>query len=828
LKNYKAFVNKILIVYFLSGISWVAISWVLSGKLASAFSPLNFLIYSFLVFIPLSSCFIFYFFKNLLTTLPDSDIKKKEEKPEFEKNNQRLIEIIENTSDLVAIATIEGKGVYLNKAGAKMMEADDSNTQQVRNFSDCHPPHVQEIIMKEAIPYAMKHGSWVGETSFISRTGKIIPTSQVVIVHKSPEGKPEYISTISRDISRGKEAAKALAEAAKINQIFYKSLANSPLAMMFWSYKDGKSKVLDWNNAATKILGYAAEEAIGRDFFDFLAPGRAKEARPLVDLVVSTMTSRNFISPSVSKNGKKGILNWFATPVKDPLSDNIYILSLAEDITQKMDTEAALREKEQRWMLVVNGNNDGIYDWNIKTGEIFFSDRYKEILGFQPHEGPNTVEEAGAMIHPDDIEMVSKMALDYLAKKIPEYKSEHRERCKDGSYKWVLNRGLAVWDNEGNPLRMVGSHTDITERKKTEEHLRMIESVVLSINDGVAITKMTSDVNLKPVIIYINKSFTKKTGYTSEEVVGRVPGFLTGAKTNLAILDEAFENIKNKTGSYKNEIIVYRKDGSHLWIEFSIDPILDETSEIRYWVWVLRDITKRKEAEEELKKINFELDSFVYRASHDLRAPLTSIIGLVNISSNEQDIAVIRNYFKMISESAKKLDRYIINLLSLSRNSRLEVSNEEINFEEIIKETFDELRYMKNAELLKLIYNIEKQAIFYSDSLRLKVIFKNLLSNAIKYQNTNSERSFLRIDISIYEKHAELRLDDNGIGIPEKIRDKIFDMFFRGTELSDGSGLGLYIVKNVLEKMNGTIHIDSNEHKGSTIVIKIPNNKNLE
>jgi PAS domain S-box-containing protein len=625
-------------------------------------------------------------------------------------------------------------------------------------------------------------------------------------------------------MSKEKEAEQKLADSSRINKLFIQGLSNSPLAMIFWTYKDGKSTVVDWNTAAGNIFGYSKEEVLGKDFLEYITPESAELAGPLIDNIISKMASHNFVSPSLNRSGEKVMLNWFVTPVKEPLNDTIYVLSLAENITKKMEVEEELREKEQRWMLVLNGNNDGIYDWNIKTGEIHFSDRYKEILGFEPHEPPNTVTEAGAMIHPDDLAMVSKLALDYLAKKIPEYRSEHRELCKDGTYKWVNNRGLAIWDEQGNPIRMVGSRTDITERRNTENHLRMIESVVLSVNDGVVITQTKDGENPKPEIIYVNKSFTKITGYGTEEVVGREPNLLGGPKTDLSILGEIFELIRQKKEGYKNEIIVYRKDGSSFWIEFSIDPISDEFEKINFWVWVLRDITKRKEAEEELKKINFELDSFVYRASHDLRAPLTSIIGLVNISSTEQDLSVIKNYFEMISESAKKLDRYIINLLSLSRNSRLEVSNELIDFEEIIKDTFDELRYMKNAERLKLTYTIDHKQEFYSDGLRLKVIFKNLLSNAIKYQNTHCECSFLDLKIAIDQTSAVLVLTDNGIGISETIKEKVFDMFFRGTEVSDGSGLGLYIVKNVLEKMKGTISINSTVMKGSNFLINIPNN----
>jgi PAS domain S-box-containing protein len=136
-------------------------------------------------------------------------------------------------------------------------------------------------------------------------------------------------------------------------------------------------------------------------------------------------------------------------------------------------SEAALRESEERWQLALRGNNDGIWDWNVKTNQVFFSPRWKEMLGYEDYEVANHLDEWSKRVHPDDIGWVTAAIQDHFAHKTPFYITEHRVQCKDGSYKWILDRGQALWDENGNVMRMVGSHTDITDRKTAEHKLNI-------------------------------------------------------------------------------------------------------------------------------------------------------------------------------------------------------------------------------------------------------------------------------------------------------------------------------------------------------------------
>lgn len=225
----------------------------------------------------------------------------------------------------------------------------------------------------------------------------------------------------------------------------------------------------------------------------------------------------------------------------------------------------------------------------------------------------------------------------------------------------------------------------------------------------------------------------------------------------------------------------------------------------------------------ELTKINKELDRFVYSASHELRAPLTSILGLVDLAEMECEDPRILEYLSYMKKSINKLDETICKIKEHSINTRTELKWESINFITLINEIFDLLQFMEGGNKIERRINIKQDEDFFCDKFRLKVIFSNLVSNAIKYQNPKIEKPFIRIDVNVTSTYAEIEISDNGIGIREEFKDKVFDMFFRGTEQSVGTGLGLFIVGEKIETLKGTIALASTFGKGTTFTIRIPN-----
>lgn len=249
-------------------------------------------------------------------------------------------------------------------------------------------------------------------------------------------------------------------------------------------------------------------------------------------------------------------------------------------------------------------------------------------------------------------------------------------------------------------------------------------------------------------------------------------------------------------------------------------------------VIVHSEITNRKKAEEELLfknkeliKSNNELDRFVYSASHDLRSPLKSIIGLSDLIKDEMALDDIeqRERMDMIKESGIKLDDFIEDVLLYSKNSRLEIEHEEIFFDKLIQEIKNLHNFMDDADSIKLIIDIDDSLKLISDKNRLTSILKNMIVNAVKYQRKEINDSFVKITIKTTNNESTIIVEDNGIGIAKEMQDQIFNMFYRATHLSTGSGLGLYIIKEMIDNLNGTISVESELSKGTKFIVTIPN-----
>lgn len=226
---------------------------------------------------------------------------------------------------------------------------------------------------------------------------------------------------------------------------------------------------------------------------------------------------------------------------------------------------------------------------------------------------------------------------------------------------------------------------------------------------------------------------------------------------------------------------------------------------------------------EDLSKINKELDSLVYSVSHNLRAPLMSVLGLINLAKKEQSFENLREYHTRMEKSIHKLDDTLREILNYSRNARQDLRIEPINFKKLISETLDNLHFMNGFEKLEVTVSIDESSPFYSDYYRLSVIVNNLVSNGIKYHDHTKQRSIFEIVITSNAELARFVFRDNGIGIENDHVSRIFDMFFRANTTKDGSGLGLYIVKEAVEKLNGKIELHSTVGVGTTFALEMPN-----
>jgi PAS domain S-box-containing protein len=366
---------------------------------------------------------------------------------------------------------------------------------------------------------------------------------------------------------------------------------------------------------------------------------------------------------------------------------------------------------------------------------------------------------------------------------------------------------------------------DVSERKRTAEENRRLAMVANTTTNMVILT------NGEGCIEWVNPAFTRITGYTLAEVVGRKPGsFLQGAESKQEVIAFMHDRLTHGLGFKDVELVNYSKEGKPYWVSIEVQPIHDKTGKAIQFVAIQSDISERKAHQqallarnEELSKINAELDRFVYSASHDLRAPIASLLGLIEVARMEKSMDNMGKLLDMQKKSLQRLDQFIKDIVDHSRNTRLLVEYEQINFENIIQDSFEHMQFLENADRIRKIISVEQTSPFYTSPNRLEIIINNLVSNAMKYADLMKNDPFIEIRVRATDEKAVVRVIDNGEGIPAESNSKIFEMFYRASSKGMGSGLGLYIVKEAIQKIGGTISVHSEFAKGAEFIVEIPN-----
>jgi signal transduction histidine kinase len=233
-----------------------------------------------------------------------------------------------------------------------------------------------------------------------------------------------------------------------------------------------------------------------------------------------------------------------------------------------------------------------------------------------------------------------------------------------------------------------------------------------------------------------------------------------------------------------------------------------------------------QEQNEQLVKANKELDRFVYSVSHDLRAPLSSISGLIQLIEKSNDTMETNQYLNLMKGRISKLEQFIRDIIDFSRNARAETRLEPVNVKELSRETFESLRFISGAELMALHDDGQISDPVLIDKTRFQIVLYNLISNAIRYRKTHHQASYIRMSSSLDDDRLVLQIEDNGIGIDPVHQPKVFNMFYRASENSKGSGLGLYIVKETVEKLGGTIALQSVLGEGAGFTVELPVQRN--
>lgn len=369
---------------------------------------------------------------------------------------------------------------------------------------------------------------------------------------------------------------------------------------------------------------------------------------------------------------------------------------------------------------------------------------------------------------------------------------------------------------------------------------RMVENKQLPEVCVESLTTQDSTYKNKPNVILNSKTNRYKFDFTS---LSYLAPHTTQFKYKLEGFDKDFTIVSGQRSiEYTNlppgeyVFLLFATNNHGYWTKepatfsFTVEPAFHETLWFYIMVGVLTfflvysiykwRVSAIQKMNAKLIKVNGELDGFVYSASHDLRSPLASLLGLINLS--RKDTENIDVYLDKMEKSIKRLDDFISEIIDFSSNERKEVVCDEVDFESTIKSIVDELSFLDSDNKVRKDIKVHQSGLFLSDKRRIGVIFRNLISNALKYSDDSKEDPFLRITVNCNSKNAQITIEDNGIGISKDEQEEVFKMFYRATERSTGSGLGLYIILETVEKLNGNIKMESEKYEGTRFHIEIP------
>lgn len=647
---------------------------------------------------------------------------------------------------------------------------------------------------------------------------------------------------VARDINERKKAEKAL----KRSENEFRTLAeNSPDIIARF---DRKNRHMYVNPAATEVYGCSQDEIIGKNHCEL---GREPEQIKLWEKhhqnVFTTGKSGTMEFQYRSPQGKEYYFNTRIVPefVNGKVAS---VLAISRDIIEIKKAEARLKETldnleelvKERTSEVENACNSlkeskrslseaqrmahlGNWDWNIVTNDLYWSDEIYRIFGRNPQEFGATFDGFLGYVHPDDRDSVNNAVKEALNGK--KYNISHRITLASGEERIVHEQAEVIFNEENLPVHMRGTVQDITEQKKAEEALRVLNIYNRSLIEA----SMDPLVTIGPdgKITDVNKATELITGYSRSELIETdFSDYFTESEKASTGYQQAF--VKGEVRDYPLEI--QHRDGHLTPVLYNASIYKDEAGKVIGVFAAARDITERKKAEEllnlkleELARSNAELEQFAYVSSHDLQEPLRMIASYLQLLQRKyqgklDDKADKYIYFAV--DGASRMQNLINDLLEFSRVTTKAREFEPTDCKSILEQVLLDLKVSIKENETSISYG--SLPVVMADSVQFTQLFQNLISNAIKFRSEKAPE----IEVSAKKETDQwlFSIKDNGIGIDPKYSERIFEVFKRLNKREEypGTGIGLSICKKIVERHGGQIWVESEYGKGSTFYFTLP------
>ncbi|APQ17300.1 PAS domain S-box protein [Maribacter hydrothermalis] len=673
--------------------------------------------------------------------------------------------------------------------------------------------------LREIITEALHHSSTY---RIIVRDGSIRHLLVEMEVVRNKENLPIKFWGTVIDITKQKEADYEIIElqsrmdaAIRIGKIGY------------WDFELATQKIT-WSSRMYEIYEIKKDVTVTLELLESLIhPDDLNSHRDVVERIAIENKTHSLVYRIIVNDGSIKYISVEMETQLDANNNPARFIGTVIDITEQKESEIKILDLQSKMNAAIRIGQFGYWNWEMDKDTVEWS---KEMYKIH-HVDPSiimTPELVRDIIYHDDYYIIENKITESEENKSTS-PTFYRILLKDNTFRHFLAFSEIIYDVAGKPIRYHGTAMDITKSVIAEKALKESEEKFAKAFETNYVGMLLMDT--EQIIIEANETVCTLLNTSKKELIGKKI-----MDTGVVTLDDYYLEKRKKA------LASFFKDGKQINEEFKVTLkngqkktllVSKEFLQIKdspKILVTLIDDTQRKEAEEavetqylELKKTNSELDSFVYSASHELRAPLASVLGLIQLTLLDEQEPQLKLHLNMMEKSIVRLDDFIKDIIEYSRNKHVDIKLVTINFINLIENSIESFWYLENTSKINIDIDVNDAIEFVSDSKRISILLNNFISNAIKYHDLNKKSPSIWVNIKTSKKEAIIIIKDNGVGIENDQLDKIFDMFYRVSSKVMGTGIGLFIVKEVLSKLNGSINVESKIGEGSTFTLKIPN-----
>ncbi len=765
---------------------------------------------------------------------------------EHQAEKLRAFELFENlvrsTDDAITVKDVNDRYLLFNPGAGRIFGRREEDVLG-RDASALVPPDQAARVKALDKELRETNSSRTVEESYTTEAGQIVLQSTKGPLHDA-EGRVVGTFSVARDITQRKQMEMALAastaslrQALSRAQLLVESALDAVVSM------DQEGRVVSWNSSAEAMFLYPAEKALGQQMGELIVPPEFRE-RHNAGLARFIATGEQHVvgktleMSAMRADGSQFPIELTIGAMRD--GDGSLFTAYIRDITERKHFENGIRASEQRFRDLVNTTEGIVWEADAETFVFtFVSDQAERLLGYPAAEWTKPGFWVAHM-HPEDAAWAPEYCVACTGR-LERHKFEYRLIARDGSTVWLHNT-VTVVEQDSKPRWLRGIMLDITERKQADEMLRKLSLAVEQSPESIVIT------NVNARIEYVNEAFTRATGYTREEVIGKNPRVLHSGKTPRETYEDMWATL-TQGRPWKGEFFNRRKDGEE-YVEFAIvTPIRQPDGTVTHYVAVKEDITEKRrigkeldqhrhhleelvakrtaqldEAREKAEAANVAKSAFLANMSHEIRTPMNAIVGLTYILRRTQPTPEQADKLEKIGEAAEHLLSIINDILDLSKIEAGKLALEQTDFSPsaILDHTRSLIAEQANAKGIAIEVDSAGVPVWLrGDPTRLRQALLNFAGNAVKFTRAGE----IRLSARLLADDAEgvlirFEVADTGIGIPEEHLSKLFQAFVQAdtstTRTYGGTGLGLAISRRLANMMGGDAGVESEVGKGST------------